>query len=485
MSSKTRGIAVLALYFAAYWHASVLEKGPGRAVAEGGEAAGGMPIAAGDEFAPAASKENQRFPAVACGGGVFLVAWQDGWNGVGGDSNILAVRIKAPPGNGGGTAVGNVLDAGPIRVCASSGVQEAPRIAFSGGVFLVVWHDFRNGRDADVYGARLTPDGKLLDPDGIPIAVRPHNQNFPLVCGDGKDFLVVWREVRSGRTYDLVAARVAADSGKALDPDGIPLARDAAAPALAFSGRHYFVAWMNADIRRKIGFCRYEPKDLSRVENEPVAVGHPDAFGHIGQTAMASGDGEVALLWARGIAPDPWGWGGPGAIIGVRISGDGQVPENKAFNKIRWSPEGREQYVKRLLPGVLDTARWKGFDGWPQGRPGGFKEAEGGLWPHAYLAATPLAGAKGRYFAVWVRAHMQGLGQTGRFDIVGGRLKSGETWEAPDWPPAEIVADGGAATLPAVASGAPDGPVLVVFERHLPDGSAAVKAKFVRVRPDP
>ncbi len=483
MLEKTRGFAVLARYLVA--GCSVIATWIGSAAGEGGEAAAGPPIVAGAEFAPAVSKGNQRFPAVAAGGGVFLIAWQDGWNGVGGDSNILAVRVKAPSGDAPEAAVGNILDAEPIRVCAASGVQEVPRVAFSGGVFLLVWHDFRNGRDADIYGARVTPDGRVLDPDGVPIAARPHNQNFPIACGDGKDFLVVWREVRSGRNYDLVASRVSAEAGKVLDPEGVPLATDAAASAVAFSGKHYFVAWMNADTKRKIGFCRYEPKDLSRLENEPAVIGHPDAFGHLGQVSMASGDGEVALLWARGIAPDPWGWGGPGAIIGVRISGDGQVPENKAFNKIRWSPEGREQYVNRLLPGVLDTARWKGFEGWPQGKPGGFKEAEGGLWPHAYLAAAPLAGTKGRYFAVWVRAYLQGLGQTGRFDIMGGRLKSGENWDAPDWPPAEIAAGAGAATLPAVASGAPGEPVLVVFERHMPDGSADVKAKFVRVRPDP
>ena len=35
----------------------------------------------------------QRTPAIAFGGGCFLVVWQDGWNGEGGDSNILGVRV--------------------------------------------------------------------------------------------------------------------------------------------------------------------------------------------------------------------------------------------------------------------------------------------------------------------------------------------------------------------------------------------------------
>jgi hypothetical protein len=229
-----------------------------------------------------------------------------------------------------------------------------------------------------------------------------------------------------------------------------------------------------------LGFCRFNPKDLSRVENEPTVFGHGDAFGKAGQVKILSGAAEVIALWARGVNPDPWGWGGPGAILSARIRDDGSIPENSAFNKIRWSPEGREQYVKRILPGVLDTANWEGFDGWPQGKPGGFKAATDGLWPHAYLAGTPMPGGKGQYFAVWVRAHLRGLSQTGRFTILGGRLKSGETWEAPDYPPTILTTEG-ACSLPTLCGGEAGGPFLLAYERRTDEGPAMVKAKFVRV----
>lgn len=438
------------------------------------------PIKAGPEFLPApASKNHRRLPAVAYGGGVFLIVQQEGWNGVGGDSDIRGTLLRLP-------AAGKEQDkpSAPgktITICAARDHQEAPQVAFSGGVFLVVWHDLRNGTDADVYAARVTPTGKVLDPHGIPVAVRPHNQNFPLVVGNGKNFLVLWREVRYGQTYDLMGTIVDAASGKVRNPQGILLAKDATLPAAAFSGRHYFIGWLNAGRRHKLRFCRYDPQTLAREENEPTAVGHPDAFGHMGQLKLLSGGGETAAVWARGLRPDPWGWGGPGAILSVRLKDDGSVPENKAFNKIRWSPRGREQYVKRLLPGVLDTAHWRGYSGWPQGKPGGFKEATDGLWPHAYLAGAAIPGSKGGYFVVWVRAHMRGLAQTGRFDILGGRLKSGAKWEAPDYPPVELCADGGANLLPALSASEPGRPFLLLYERRAANGRSTVRARFVKV----
>lgn len=428
-----------------------------------------------------AGRENQRFPAVAHGDGIYLTVWQEGWNGVGGDSNIRGVLLRSKPVVAHAelkelTQLGKTLD-----ICTATDHQEAPQVAFGGGVFLVVWHDFRNGKDADTYATRVSPDGKILDPEGIPIAIGTHNQSFPVLCSDGQDFLVAWREVRYGQTYDLVAARVESRTGKVLDAKGVLIAKEVALPAVAFSGTHYVIAWLDTARTRKLQCCHYDKNNLDRVESAPVTVGHPDAFADAGQLKLISdGGGEVVALWARGIHPDPWGWRGPGAILSMRIKADGTTPESDAFNKIRWSPEGRRQYVDRLLPGVLDTAHWKGLPGWPQGKPGGFQEAEEGFWPHAYVSAVALPGVKGQYFAVWVRGHLDGLSGTGKYTLLGGRLKSGQKWEAMDGPPANLVDEDGAATLPTVSAGkdAAEG-ILLVYEGRDADGRSVVKGRFV------
>ena len=116
----------------------------------------------------------QRTPHVAFGGGVFVIVWQEGWHGEDGRSRIYAARV---------TPEGKVLDPGGIQVAAAkTGVQEHPRVAFGGGVFLVVWQDLRNGKDADVLAARLSPEGKLLDAEPIPLAAGPGMQALPDVA---------------------------------------------------------------------------------------------------------------------------------------------------------------------------------------------------------------------------------------------------------------------------------------------------------------
>ena len=74
---------------------------------------------AGEPFALAPGGDGvQRSPAAAHGGGVWLVVWQDGWSGDGGNSNIRGVLI------GKGAVPGT-----PFTICGAAGNQELPRVA--------------------------------------------------------------------------------------------------------------------------------------------------------------------------------------------------------------------------------------------------------------------------------------------------------------------------------------------------------------------
>lgn len=94
-------------------------------------------------------------PGVFVGPRCFLVVWQDGWNGDGGDSNILGVRV---------TPEGKVLDRKPLAICTAPGIQESPAVAWTGKESFVVWSDLRNRKDSDmlltVY-ERHKPDGAI------------------------------------------------------------------------------------------------------------------------------------------------------------------------------------------------------------------------------------------------------------------------------------------------------------------------------------
>src|SRR5262245_39334216 len=61
------------------------------------------------------------------------------------------------------------------------GAQERPVVAFDGTNYLVVWEDSRPV-EADIYGARVTTSGQVLDDGGLPIGVASAFQVAPDVA---------------------------------------------------------------------------------------------------------------------------------------------------------------------------------------------------------------------------------------------------------------------------------------------------------------
>src|SRR5690606_6538615 len=118
-------------------------------------------------------------PHAAHGKNAFLVVWQSGRTAPGDltqglkfHGDIVGIRVGKN---------GKPLDAKPLVICQAADLQQEPRVAYGNGVFLVIWQDLRNGKDWDVYAARVSDDGKVLDPDGILISGGAHNQALPRV----------------------------------------------------------------------------------------------------------------------------------------------------------------------------------------------------------------------------------------------------------------------------------------------------------------
>ncbi|MEO0080991.1 MAG: hypothetical protein ABIL25_01705 [candidate division WOR-3 bacterium] len=179
-----------------------------------------------------ADPEDQNRVAVAFDGTNYLVVWEDERQ-VSND-DVYACRV---------TPRGAVLDSGGLAVSAWSDDEEGPALTRGGTNCLVVWEDNRND-SRDVYGARVAPDGTVLDPDGIPISTMTGLQWRPDIAFDGTNWLAVWQDSRSGQ-YDIYAARVA-QSGTILDPDGIPICtapQSQWSPQVAFDGTRYLVVW--------------------------------------------------------------------------------------------------------------------------------------------------------------------------------------------------------------------------------------------------
>ncbi|MGB9521766.1 MAG: hypothetical protein ACPL6F_03320, partial [Anaerolineales bacterium] len=152
-------------------------------------------------------------PAVAFGTTKYLVVWQERRN----SSNLEICGAFVTP-------AGMVAPLwNPIIV--APGDQELPQIAFDGTNYLVVWQDNRSG-SYDIYGTRVTQSGITLDPDGIPISTASDDQLYPAIIFDGTNYIVVWQDHRNGDNWDIYGARVTTD-GLVLDTVGVELINQA------------------------------------------------------------------------------------------------------------------------------------------------------------------------------------------------------------------------------------------------------------------
>ena len=137
-------------------------------------------------------------------------------------------------------ASGTVLDPGGVTV--SSGIVDNPAVASNGIEYLVVWEDGRNTGEPlrpEVFGARISLGGVVLDPSGIPIALASLPTTFkrrPAVASDGVTFLAVWESWTSGaRVEGAPISAAGAVSATTLISDGS--APQEVNPAVAFGKR--------------------------------------------------------------------------------------------------------------------------------------------------------------------------------------------------------------------------------------------------------
>jgi hypothetical protein len=190
------------------------------------------------------------FPAVAFGKDIFLVAWQEGWQGKGGSSRIFVARVGLD---------GKLLDSKGIEIApCKTGVQENPRVAFFNNTFLVAWQDMRNKKDCDILGARISPDGKVLDKQPIAIAASPRTQAIPDIAADNKGFMVVWHGFEGKEIYPKIFTARVSPNGSPGKP--IAIVNDSAAPRIAWNGKEHLVihttrqskTWLRMDTAGKV-----------------------------------------------------------------------------------------------------------------------------------------------------------------------------------------------------------------------------------------
>jgi len=248
-------------------------------------------------------------PAVASDGTDFLVAWQDWRNS---DYDIYCARVSHS---------GTLLDTAGIAVCTADGWQSTPAVACNGTDYLVLWQSGTTG-DHDLYGARISPQGVVLDPEGFVVSAAPGVQQHPAVASYGADFLVVWSDARNV-DCNVYAARVTG-TGTVLDTAGIevcsaPGTQDR--PAVEYDGTNFLVVWQDQ---------RDGERDLygARVTRQGTTL---DTFAVITQQGyqvdpVLAGDGASKMLlaysgWTGVVGDTPYNspriWGTLSPVIGM------------------------------------------------------------------------------------------------------------------------------------------------------------------------
>ena len=213
------------------------------------------------------SANEQWYSASAFDGTNYLVVWMDSRNTYTSGNDIYGIRVNSS---------GNILDTA-IAISAASGSQNIPDVCFDGTNYLVVWEDNRNSGSTgtDIYGARVSPAGVVLDTSGIAISTAADDQNDPSVAFDGTNYLVAWEDNRDNvTTYcDIYGCRVSQD-GIPLDPTGIAVTtavENQYNPCIAFDGTNYLVVW--DDIRSSVDYDIYGCRvDTGGTPLEPLGI---------------------------------------------------------------------------------------------------------------------------------------------------------------------------------------------------------------------
>jgi len=122
-------------------------------------------------------------------------------------------------------------------------------LAFDGTNYFAVWMDARNSSTTgiDLYGARITPSGTVLDTSGIAVSTRDGLQwkQYVAYSKSTGRYLVSWNDYASF-TGTIRGARVATD-GTVLDTSSIAIGTPSAvvdAHANTFDGTNFVVAWV-------------------------------------------------------------------------------------------------------------------------------------------------------------------------------------------------------------------------------------------------
>ena len=202
-------------------------------------------------------------PSVAWTGSHFLTVFAEPRNGL--TASLYGSRVGRD---------GTHLDTFSFLVAGGFVELGEPSVACGAGICVVAYVRM-TGTDRDVFLSRVTLAGQALDPQGVPVATGPGQQDSPHVVFNGTDFAVFFTDDRlapgnahmaaahlSATAVASTAPVVAPANGTAIDL-GTGSLRD---PGVTFDGAGgYVVAW--ADFRSSTQWTPYAARISGALAN--------------------------------------------------------------------------------------------------------------------------------------------------------------------------------------------------------------------------
>jgi hypothetical protein len=288
---------------------------------------------AGDEFqVNGVSEGNQGEPAVAAGGGGFVVAWQ----GPGLDQEDIFLRLFDPNGRPAGDEL-------PVN-SSTAGRQLYPSIAANGATIVLAWESREIVEDVNktfVHAQVCEPNGAAVGGQITPDTAT-YDGRYPAAAMDSSGrFVVVWMQDRS--SHPIMARR--------FDPNGAPITdvfrvnakniTSLTRPSIAMNSAGYFVVAWDGDPNRAsdddIHARLYDPN--ARPMSEPFIVNTLRTGAQQWPQVAINEAGQFVVVWEHGT-------GDPNAATDVfarRFDATGQ-PIGDQFPLSSYT-QGRQQHA--------------------------------------------------------------------------------------------------------------------------------------------
>ncbi|UCG43939.1 MAG: hypothetical protein JSU73_04830 [candidate division WOR-3 bacterium] len=237
-----------------------------------------------------------------------LIVWY------GGNHQCFGTRIDS---------AGRVIDTIPTRITLLEWGAYYPRVATDGSDYLVTWIDHRQRNN--VYCARVTSAGELLDSMGIPVTRHGEAYGGTPVEFCGSSYVVAWEDFRGSSPYsDIYCSRVT-PHGQVLDQGGIPIATDYEgdySPAVSSADYEACIVWRDFQVEDHIAGARVD------------SGGNVLASGYLisGQSGwqqdpcVASDGTDYLAVWTEWLA----GYD-TAQVWGARVNGSGSVLDPRPF----------------------------------------------------------------------------------------------------------------------------------------------------------